>query len=102
MAVSYQGTQCDFSSVTMICDLSGVAGRDPLHVNKPAAAVVAYPPPLLVCVVDHKPTTYISSPSPTYCPHHHWYVWLTTNPQHTFPPHPLHTAPPTDFRLSNL
>ena len=61
----------------MICDLSGVAGRDPLHVNKPAAAVVAPPPPPLVCVVDHKPTTHISSPSPTYCP-------------------------PTDFRLANL
>ena len=54
----------------MICDLSGVAGRDPLHVNKPAAAVVAHPPPLLVCVVDHKP-------------------------EHTFPPHPLPTAPTT-------
>ena len=67
-AVSYQGTQCDFSSVTMICDLSGVAGRDPLHINKPAAAVVAHPPLPLVCVVDHKPTTHISSPSPTYCP----------------------------------
>ena len=51
----------------MICDLSSVAGRDPLHVNKPAAAVVAHP----------------------------WYVWLTTNPQHTFPPHPLPTAPTT-------
>ena len=59
----------------MICDLSGVAGRDPLHVNKPAAAVVAHPPPPLVCVVDHKPTTHISSPPPTYWPHHHWLVF---------------------------
>ena len=67
-AVSYQGTQCDFSSVTMICDLSGVTGRGPLHVNKPAAAVAPHPLPPLVCVVDHKPTTHISSPSPTCCP----------------------------------
>ena len=52
----------------MICDLSGVAGRDPLHVNKPVAAVAAHPPPPLVFVVDHKSTTHISSSSPTYCP----------------------------------
>ena len=25
------GTQCDFCSVAMICDLNGVAGIDPLH-----------------------------------------------------------------------
>ena len=52
----------------MICDLSGAAGRDPLHVNKPAAAVAPHPLPPLVCVVDHKPTTHISSPIPYLLP----------------------------------
>ena len=52
VAVSYQGTQCDFSNVAMICDLSGVAGFDPLHLGTVAAAVAAHPPPPLVCVVD--------------------------------------------------
>ena len=28
-----------FSSVAMICDLSGAAGVDPLHVNKPLLGI---------------------------------------------------------------
>ena len=60
--------QCDFSSVTMICDLSGVASRDPSACKQTCSCSCCPSPPPLVCVVDHKPTTHISSPSPTYCP----------------------------------
>ena len=72
-AVSYWGTQCDFSSVVMICDLRGVAGIDKplLGISRThAAAVAPHRLPPLVCVVDHKPTTFprISPhPSPTLC-----------------------------------
>ena len=61
VAVSCQGAQSDFSSVAMICNLTGVALR------------------------SHWCTLCISACKQTYGRYlehyHYWYVWLTTNPQ---------------------
>ena len=52
----------------MTCDLSGVAGGDPLHVNKPAAAVAAHSPTTTgMCGWPQTHKTHFL-PIPTYCP----------------------------------